>query len=320
MRAVLLVNPRARRHGVSPRLLVDLRRTASGRARVVATESLEMLDEAARSLAKDSTELVVLSGGDGTHMAGLTAVARAFHAAGERPLPRFALLPAGTVSTVASNWGSRGDPMKLLDRALDPGCPSTTRPTLRVRSTNRDGTRATTEERLGFIFGTGLVARFFDLYYAAGARGLGTAAQLTARIFLSSLHGGALARTVLTPLPCSLEVDGVRLAPEAWSLVTAAVVRDLGLHMLVTHRAGESLHNPHLVASPLGPTQLGPRAFRVLAGRPIGGAGAFDDLFTSFTLRFPGGAPGPFVLDGDVFRANEVTVSAGPPIEVLALG
>ena len=55
--------------------------------------------------------------------------------------------------------------------------PSTARPTLRVRGVTDS---SASEERIGFIFGTGLVANFFDVYYAEGAGGYAGAARIVA--------------------------------------------------------------------------------------------------------------------------------------------
>jgi diacylglycerol kinase family enzyme len=244
-------------------------------------------------------------------MAGVTALARAF---GDSRIPPIALLPGGTVATVARNWGRVGDPVNLLERFLSGEFREpVTRPTLRVRQ--RVG--ATEQERIGFMFGTGLVANFFDVYYAEGARGYPHAARIVARVFAESFVGGPYAARVLEPLACTITVDGHELAPKAWSLVCASVVRNLGIHMIVTHRAAEDPERPHLVASALSPRNLGPRAPLVLAGRPIGGHDHFDDLVRAFTVRFP--REGPYVLDGDVLRAEEVRVTAGPRIAVVAL-
>jgi diacylglycerol kinase family enzyme len=310
MRVDVFANATAHGFRARPALLDEARRAAEGRAGFFATRSLVELDEAARDVARRGSDLVALAGGDGTFMAGLTALARAF---GEERLPAVALVPAGTVATVARNWGVRGDPARLLRAVI--AAPRalcvTERPTLRVTAARAGGAR---EERLGFIFGTGLVAGFFDLYYADGARGLRGAAGIVARVFAGSFVGGETARRVLEPLPCRLEVDGALLAPRAFSLVCAAVVRDLGLSMKVNHRAAEDFDRPHLVASALPPRALGPRAPLVLAGRPIGGAGHFDGLTTSFTVSFDG--EGPYVLDGDALRAASVRVAAGPRIRV----
>ncbi|HSN99271.1 MAG TPA: diacylglycerol kinase family protein, partial [Candidatus Nanopelagicales bacterium] len=265
-------------------------------------------------IAGRGTDLLVLSGGDGSFMAGVTTLAGAL---GEAALPKMALIPGGTAATVARNWGMTGDPIELIRRVLrqaEGGASAlraTRRPTLRVRATTDEGP----EERIGFIFGTGLVAKFFDLYYEDGGRGYGAAARIVARIFAESFVDGAYARRVLDPLPCTVEVDGRSLASPSWSLICAAVVPDLGIRMRVTYRAGEDPSRLHLVASPLSSRALGPRAPRVLAGRSIGGDGHFDDLVREFRVRRDDGLP--YVLDGDRLRAREVLVRAGPPIDVL---
>lgn len=309
MRFDVIANVTARRYRRRATLLDEVRRVCAGVAEVHPTTHVDELDAVCARIAARGTDLVILSGGDGSFMAGVTALARAF---GETSLPRLALLPGGTVATVARNFGMEGDPTRLLARLFAARTlASRRRATLRVREV-REGVMT---ERIGFIFGTGLVARFFDLYYGGGAGGYSGAARIAGRIFVESFVDGPYARAVLTPMPCTIEVDGRPLASDRWSLVCASVVRDLGLGMRVNYRAGEDLARPHLVASPLPPRSLGPRAPLVLMGKPIGGAGSFDDLVRSFVVRFS--PEGPYVLDGDVLRAAEVTVSAGPPLDVV---
>lgn len=309
MRVFVLANTLAKGLRDRPDEHETLRRLTAGRAHLVCTTSLVDLEHAARRIHAESPDVVALAGGDGTFMAGLTALCRVY---GDAPLPTLALLPWGTVATVARNLGSRGNPRKMLDRLLVDGASLEVRttPTLRVEQRSDAGI----EVRFGFIFGTGLVARFFDVYEAEGSGGLVAAARIVARVFAESFVGGPYARRVLTPLPCRIEVDGRALAPSAWSLVCAAVVRDLGLSMRVTHRAAEDPSRPHLVASALPPWLLGPRAPLVLLGKPIGGAQHFDDLVGRFVVRFDGS--GPYVLDGDRFVASEVCVTAGPLVRV----
>jgi diacylglycerol kinase (ATP) len=331
MRIDVIVNTTARRYERDPSLVSELRAASAGRAVFHATRDLDELAAVCELAAGAGSDLVVLTGGDGSLMAGATALARAF--AGR--LPNIGFLPAGTAAIIAKNWGLAGDPVVLLRRILAGGraLPILRRPTLRVRAETAQGA----EERIGFIFGSGLIAKFFDEYYADGARGNAGAASIVARIFAGSFIGGSLARRVLDPLPCTIEVDGRTLRPAAFSLVCAAVVRDLGLHMLVTHRAGEDPDRPHLVVSALPSRRLGWRMPLVLAGKSIGGEDAFDGLVRQFVVRFPssprgsveggtrpseegtplGAADGPYVLDGDILRASSVRVSAGPVLSVV---
>ena len=315
MRIDVIVNTTAR-HFRESSLLEQVRVACAGRAELHPTASLRELDEVAAVLAARGTDVVALAGGDGTLMAGATALWRAF---GEARMPALAVIPAGTAGTVAKNWGATGSALVALRRLFAASCapelPTVERATLRVREEGVEP--AASVERIGFIFGTGLVASFFDEYYAAGACGYAGAAAIVARIFAGSFVGSRYARKVLDPLPCSIEVDGRALPPRAWSLVCASVVRDLGIHMQVTYRAGEDPARLHLVASPLGPGALGPRAPLVLLGKRIGGRQHFDDLVRAFTVRFAA-ETGPYVLDGDMLRAASVTVSVGPRLRVLS--
>jgi diacylglycerol kinase (ATP) len=305
MRVEVIVNANAAAFADDPGLAGAVMRAASG-ARVHVTSSVGELASAARAAADGDAERVVLCGGDGSLMAGVTALAAAFEA--DR-LPEVVPAPGGTVATVARNFGQRASLLETVRRAAGGReLRSALRPTLRV-------VEPSGETRIGFIFGTGLVARFFDRYYATGAGGYSAAARIVARVFVGSFVADRYSRSVLDPLPCALEVEGRELPPRAYSLLVCSVVRDLGLHMHVTHRAGEDPARPHLVASPLEPRRLGPQVFRVLAGRRLRGAGNFDDLVAGFRVTFP--APGgPYVFDGDLFHAASVDVAAGPRVRI----
>lgn len=312
MRIDVIANTNARSYRRDPSLLAAIQKVSADKAEVHATNHVDDLGAICARIVERGSDLVVISGGDGSFMNGVTALARVFE---PRPLPRIALLPGGTVATVARNFGLEGSPVELLQRLFSrPDDFTTTRNmTLRVRQT----LGAETIERIGFMFGTGLVARFMDIYYANGALGYAGAARITARIVVDSLYGGPYARRVLTPMPCTIDADGARLEGDRWSLICAAAIRKLGIGMNITYRAGENLERVHLIASRLQPRALGPRVALVLLDRPIGGAGHIDDLFRSFTVHF---APeGPYVLDGDMLRASEVHVSAGPPLDLVSL-
>jgi hypothetical protein len=289
-----------------PRLEQRLRGAVSARGRVYATTTEHELEHAVREAVAHGATPIVFCGGDGTYLAGVTALARA---AGEGPLPAVGLVRAGTVSIVAKNWNAQRDVVRAV-RAIAENPEQlrvTSRPTLSIES---DGVT-----RVGFTFGTGLVANFFEMYDQASPSGLGAAFRITLRTFFDSFVGGPYAEKILGALPCRITVDGHRLAPGAWSLVLCSVLRDVGLHMLVTYRAGEDHGRPHLVASPLPPRLLGPQWPLVALGRPLIGAGNFDGLVRSFQVDFP--ERGPFVLDGDTFHAKTVRVSAGPNIVVV---
>src|SRR5206468_5726879 len=106
---------------------------------------------------------VILAGGDGAYTAGVTALVHASERE-KRDVPPIAFAPGGTVSTTARNWGLRGPlakyATKLVAEVAEGRAHRDVRPSLRV--TDDEG-----GDRVGFIWGAGLVARFFDAYYAA---------------------------------------------------------------------------------------------------------------------------------------------------------
>lgn len=228
-------------------------------------------------------------------------------------MPLVALAPGGTMCTVARNWGMRGSNVgyaeRLLASALSGHARWTARPTLRVRDD-------TGGDRVGFMFGAGLVASFFDVYYASPRPGYAAAAAIAARVFAGSFVGAPLAKRVLTPSAAVVHVDGVVQASRTWSLLLASVVRDVGLHMLVAHRAGERSDRFHVVASALSPRALGPQLPRVLTGRPLRGKNHVDAMARELRVELTGDR-GTYVLDGEVLRAREVWVSTGPAVRVV---
>jgi diacylglycerol kinase (ATP) len=305
----LVVNRNARRLGEASgvrRALLD--GAAAVGARVHETRSLEELAEAARSIAARGTEAVVLAGGDGSAMAGATALSVAF----EGKLPPIALAPGGTVGLLPGNLGVHGSARERAERVMravsDPSTPTRETPTLRVRDD-------TGGDHVAFIFGAGLVAGFFDVYESGPSRGIGRAASLAARIAAGSLVGTALSRRVLSPVPAVLTVDGERRPARAYSLVLASVVRDVGLGVRATYRAGERTDRFHVVASALPVGRLASQIPRVMGGRAMAGEDHVDALAASLRLAFD--AAGAYVLDGDSFRARVVTVEAGPVVRVI---
>lgn len=309
MRVIVVLNRNARHLQHRGRLLDVFREPHDG-VQVIETTTLEELDRAAADIARDVPDAVVLAGGDGSYTAGVTALARSL---GEKALAELpiVLAPGGTAGTVAKEWSSRrGDAtlraqavMSAVTRVLDR--PTTTRrPTLRVRDSDASS------PRVGFIFGAGLVARFFEVYEREGANGERGAAKIVARIFAGSFVGGRTAKHVLTPQPCTIEVDGERAPFDRASLVAASVIKDLGLHMRLLHRAAERSDRFHVVATPARPRTLGPQMFRVLSGVPLRNP-KIDTLAETVTLRFPEGT-GAYVLDGELLRSDVVVVEAGP--------
>lgn len=302
-------------------MLDALRASHHHDVRVRETRSLADLVEVCREISERDARGVVLAGGDGTLMASLSELSRAH---GGRPLPDVAIVPGGTVCTIGGNFGVSGDRVaytRRLLRAITSGTAKRVvlRPLTVVEHVSRAGAEASTT-RVGFIFGFGLVSSFFEAYYQGRPRealGLKAAAAIVAEVFGGSFVGGRLAKQVLTPQPAELFVDGEKSPHEGFSLFVASVVRDLGLHMRLTYRAGERHDRFHAVGSALGPAALGPQMPLVLAGKALRGAGV-DALSSSIQVRFPKERRS-YVLDGELFEADRIDVSLADALTLRTL-
>lgn len=270
-------------------------------------------DIAARTARGEGPGAVVVAGGDGSLSAATTALARAWAAWGPEglnaPLPPLALLGGGTVGTVARNWNGRSPSLRRLPavlKALREGrVTATPRPSLAL---DVDGVGY-----VGFIFGAGLVPRFFEAY-DGGGRGLVAAAGLALRVAGRAMVGrddGVLALD-----GARVHVDGDRVLAGGFRVLVASVVQDLGLHLRLTYRAG-SLPTPlHVVGSSAPPAALARALPRVMAGLPLAGE-PLDRLASLVVLAFEDEGGGTFILDGDTLRGHRVRLSVGPTLTVL---
>lgn len=291
VRPLIIVNLRARRVARDPSIVRELVRLG---APVAATSTVDELDA---RLATEAPTRVVLVGGDGTHMVGLSRLAA------RGALPEVALVAAGTVSTAARALGSRGN---VTDEAAAALAATRVEPHATISVELDDGRRL-----VGFTFGAGLVSRYFEEYDAT-SRGLAAAASVALKVALGAPLGAATARRVLARTPASLRANGAALDAAAYSLVVASALRDVGLGVKVTYRAGERLDRVHVVASTASPAGLALASPRTLLGRSLGSAAELDALVETLEVDFP--APTRVVVDGDTFEVRRAVVRAGPPL------
>lgn len=300
-RFVVIVNQQAggvrRQQGLAGRL----GRLLGDRGEVAATEDLGQMVAAVRRARMAGVDTLGICGGDGTNVHVLTAIDEAWRGA---PWPRLVLLAGGSVNTAARNLGSAGNAERQLAALLASGEPHVRRQVLlRVN------------EHVGFLFGTHMVARVMDAYYA-GPMGLVGCALLAAELVGGAALGGRLARSVLEPEPLTLELDGRSLGTRPISGLLACVVQAPAVGMRATHRAGED-GGFHLVAADTGPGPLLREVGRLWTGLPVR-ALAVDRVAHEATLTFPGERR--YTLDGDMFSGTRLKLAATPPVELVSPG
>jgi diacylglycerol kinase (ATP) len=301
----IVTNPNALGLVRDPGLAARLAAIVGAEGRVVETHTPEELAAAVVEFRSLGVDAVGICGGDGTNLSVLSAVLRHYPPA---DLPRFVVLRGGTVNTLARNVGVRGGAEDILGRLMAHVRGGTAVPSVET------GLLAV-GDRYGFLFGAGMPERFFEAYDGGPATGVAWASVLAARIIGSALVGGRFAHWIFDPVEIAITVDGRRLSQERFTLVVAGTIQDVGLGFRPTYLGGTVPGRFHLVATALSPARLARNAVRCLRGKPLAGQPTFDILAEHAELRFA--RPQSYALDGDRFRATEVSLRAGPRVTIL---
>ncbi len=300
----IIANPNARRNREWPLAAQQLRKAAPG-APLLETRTPDELTRAAKQLAKDPPRVLAIAGGDGTVTHTVTALALAM----DGQLPPLALLGGGAYDSLAplGGKGDAEDRLKRLALAVSSGA--------ELQSVQRDTLKI--EGRCGFRFGVGLPVRFIEAIYATGSTGPWASTQLLARVFASSLSGGALARNLYALMDLRVRLDG-----EEWPRVpiyglVCSTVEEAGLGLRPFRRATEQPGAFQALGLTAGPRQFALELPRLLLGlqarrdRLIEGVGE--------KLELSARAPLGFLLDGEIYSSpkGSLTVSLGPRVSLV---
>ncbi|MFT6817637.1 MAG: diacylglycerol kinase family enzyme [Myxococcota bacterium] len=293
-RVGVIVNRNARKHLRKPEL-ADAYRAAG--AVVYETGSLDELPDVCRDLGDAGVETVALSGGDGAVHRGLSALIAAW----EGTPPTIAILPAGTMNTVARGLGVRGGPLAALHRAVSET------PLLRTRRPIDAG-----NGKLGFLVGTGFWARFLQAYDArTGPGGVRAAAVLT-RGLASTAVRGTFVRDMFAPIEAVVDWNGERMEQEQFTMIAAGVVPSVGLGFSPFRGVldvPESLHALAFSSSPMRVARQLPALFRGHEPAVPDRGGVVQSLRVQSSMALD------WAIDGDVQEpTRDLSLRCGPSL------
>jgi diacylglycerol kinase (ATP) len=311
VQAALIVNANAGAIHRNPGLPERLRRAAEGRAELFLTHSEAELRSTASRLAGLGVAHVGVIGGDGTASVTLTALWRAY---AERPLPRIALLRGGTMNTVANSLGvSLRSPVQLLRRALRAwdGNPAA----YMARRALQVG------DRLGFLFGTGVMYGWLAEYYARG-RGHPTpftAAHVFGTSVLSALVSGRTYKRIRGQDDLGVRFEGGEWESRNYITVGAGTVAQAGLGFRPFYLAD---HDPgcfHLLAIKGDAGDLARDLPSIWLGRGMRPRTAYETA-TSWAELHSSKASFGYFVDGDLLVAGSaLRLQLGPLFRVLCI-
>lgn len=270
--------------------------------------SLDHLEELAAELCERDIDVLAVCGGDGSFFRALSAMVRAY---GDKPLPKFLPLRAGSMNTIARSVGCRhGSPERVLASA--------------VAAYRRGRPFETTERQLivvqenhcGFMIGAGSIVNFLQVYYAAPGRGPWAATKLFTRSIVSGMVGSSLFRGILQGFEADIDCDGERVPHRVYNLFYASSITDIGLGFQATYLATRKRGYFHLLAGSLTASQLIPRLRRLKRGWPFDVDTLYDNLAQQVRVEFE--RPTHYMIDGDVLESvAHLSVRAGPRLTII---
>ncbi len=304
VKAVVLVNPNAGAMRGDPGLTAEMRLVCGSQAEVHVSRDVAHLTAIANELAQRGIEHVGIVGGDGTASATVTALASAY---GTRPLPSLSMLRGGTQNTIAGSLGGkRATTLRLLAGMINEL--SAARPALMQRPCLRVG------DRLGFLFGTGVMAGYLDVYNRSnGGRPTPlTAAAVLVHAAASAMINGPKIQSILNETELQVQFEGGHYECANYVTVGASTVPHLGLGFRLFFRAFESQEHFHLIAVHGKRPAVAAELPRVFAGLGLSPKVARQTLSRRAQISSPKGDFLYFV-DGDLYTApGSLDLGLGP--------
>lgn len=301
----ILVNPKAGAVRRDPALPDRMRAHLGPNDALSIAHTPEEVPPALEAFQQSGIDVLGVVGGDGSNLYALTAATRIFGDA----LPPIAMLKGGSINTVGRYLGVRGEPEGILRRLIEVrengGLRTAQLPTLRVN------------DKVGFVFGGGLVANFYDMFYQGRGKRIPDVVALVSRCFVAALAQTELSRQLFAPVATRIVADGRELPPRACTLMMASTIDNL-LGFRVTYRAKETPGAFHLVASENHHRRLALQFHRAFLGRALTGERHFDGVVRQVRIEFEGTQK--YMVDGDIFEADVIELSMGPTLSIVDLG
>jgi diacylglycerol kinase (ATP) len=304
----IILNPYSRANLKDPERIKRLGFIVGDRGSCHSTETLDEVRSIAGEFKERRIDILGLSGGDGTNHLTLSTFLEVY---GDEPLPRVALLRGGTMNNLATQLGIRGRSERILSNLIvkyhEGGSFAEKQlPLIRINGT------------YGFIFGTGVVSRFLDIYRKAkDGPTPWTAARVLAMAVGSALVHGKFAAQMFERFDCRITVDGKEQPFKNYNMIFAGSMETLGFNFRLLYRANQVPGKCQVVAISETPGQLLKNFHRGLLAKRLKGEGIIDELFERIVFEFE--RPVRYIVDGDLYDAASarIEVSLGPTLTFL---
>jgi diacylglycerol kinase (ATP) len=304
----VITNPRSRVNKRDPSRMRQLGYLLGSRGSAEATRSIDDLYRAAEEFKAAGIDILGINGGDGTIHVTLTAFLQIY---GDSPFPKIAILPGGTLNTVAHGMGIKGNPQTVLYEVIDRYHQGEDLPTVGC-NVMRIG------DRYGFIFGNGIIANFLEAYYATGRPSPIMGARVLGRAIGAVMFRTAFAKRLFKRFVGRVTVDGEVWARNDFVTLTAGTQPEIGLGFKPFYRCHEKEGAFALIGIHCKPFSLITDLARIHAGKPMRRDKCISAVPREVLLQSD--EPFAYTIDGDLYQgATELRIATGPRLSLIRL-
>lgn len=303
----IVINPHSKKHRRQPEKVKKLGYILGDKGSCESTKDLNDISRVAEEFKEREIDILCISGGDGTNHCTLTSFIDVY---GDTPFPKITFLRGGTMNTIAAAMRIKGSPEDILSNIVEKyhfneSFEILERPVLKVNN------------KYGFIFGTGFINNFLDLYYHNGIPGPKKALKLMANTIGSTVINGDLSKKLFEPYKCRIIADGeIHPFNEVVGLASSTI-KYIGFGFNPFYRAYESLNKFQLLGFNTSARQFIRLLPTMFAGKPnLFKNDNFDLLSKEISLESD--EPIPYQIDGDIQKpTTKIDLSLGPRLKII---
>ncbi len=286
---------------------------------VIATQSVEEIDDAISTFLGRGERIIALNGGDGTIQ---RVISRIYNVYGEEKdnLPILFPMRGGTMNVIADNFKIKGSPDQLCRQvaALDASGKDLSYhalDTIRIERITSQGSAV----EYGFLYGTGALYRFHRLYYEETEGGTVAAVQLLLRCLGAGIVHKTRYRDVLGgQTPMKVRIDGREMISDKFTIVLAMQFKNL-LLSFSPFREGEG--DFYVLATSVPLTKMAPKLHKLFWTRegqplPLPEEHFYNAKAKVLEIETSEG----HTFDGEVYALEEphtLRISRGPQVKIL---
>ncbi len=320
LKCAIIINKNARKNKSGGLNKDKVYKILKNSAEIFETWTIEEARSAITYIKELNFDIVVGSGGDGTHHSLLTEICKVYGEDGDFPI--YLPLRGGTMNFAAPNIPVKGSQIETIQRLKSFLEKVEHRLDIPKDMLKRNRILKLVEKerkilRYGFAVIMGLPYKITKLYYASGTPSPSTAFNITTSIIGGYVLGSKSSIEAFQPIDVDIEIDGEKYPYKKCLLLVASVFPKMVLWFEPFYKEDKWKDGYYLlVFSEPGLEAI--KRIRALSKGRLRMEKSYNDLAENTVVRADSG----YAMDGEVFERNspfEIKILKGPAIKFLRI-